>query len=159
MGVFSSLQPWVAIVVYRFQVTIHALPVAPAENCIVRIGEATYPCLAILPEVAAATRFDCTFEEAIERLTRLERNYCEPDGSFVWVSAHGTEPWQVDGNLYDRDGRLVFVDLKGTCPHAEFDRLLACLSWPQTPLMFQLVLEAVWLAEPEFRKWAETAAS
>jgi hypothetical protein len=149
----------VAIAVYRFQVTIHALPVDLAQTKTYCVGKATYTALGILPEVAAGTRFDCTFEEALGRLETLERNFCEPDGSFVWVSAQAADAWQVDGNLYDRDGKLIFVDLKGTCPQEEFDRLLACLGWPETPLMFQLVREAVWLAEPEFRRWAQASAA
>ena len=78
--------------------------------------------------------------------------YCEPDGSFVWVSSQGEPAWQVDGNLYDHNERLLFVDLKGTCPPREFDRFLAALGWPRTKLMFQLTREAVFLDEAEFRR-------
>jgi hypothetical protein len=95
-----------------------------------------------------------SFEEASARLTKLERMYCEPDGSLVWVSSQGEPAWQVDGNLYDRNERLLFVDLKGTCLAESFDRLLAALGWPQTSLMFQLTREAVFLDEAEFRRWA-----
>ena len=96
----------------------------------------------------------CSFEEAADRLKQLARMYCEPDGSFVWASPQGQPPWQVDGNLYDRAGSLLFVDLKGTCPAEEFDRLLAALGWPASKLMFQLVREAVFLDETEFRRHA-----
>ncbi len=66
-----------------------------------------------------------------------------------------SEPhWQVEGNLFDRAGRLLFADLKGACPDEQLDQLLAALGWPATPLMFQLVREAVFLAEPEFRRYA-----
>ena len=88
------------------------------------------------------------------RLAGLERMYCEPDGSFVWVSSQADRLWQVDGNLYDRAERLLFVDVRGTCPAEEFDRLLQCLGWPETAVMFQLVREAVLLGEDEFRRWA-----
>jgi hypothetical protein len=80
--------------------------------------------------------------------------FCEADGSFVWVSPHGQRAWQVDGNLYDLGERLLFVDLKGTCPPHQFDRFLAALGWPDTRLMFQLTREAVFLDESEFRRWA-----
>jgi hypothetical protein len=33
----------------------------------------------------------------------------------------------------------------------EFDALLRCFGWPQTPVVFQLVRHGVWLAEGEFR--------
>jgi hypothetical protein len=32
--------------------------------------------------------------------------------------------------------------------------LLATLSWPRTPLVFQLVRAAVFLEEVEFRRWS-----
>lgn len=80
--------------------------------------------------------------------------YCEPDGSFVWVSPAGEPPWQVDGVLYDRGGRLLFVDLKGNCPSTEFDRLLGACGWPAAPVLFQLVRQAVFVEETEFRRLA-----
>ena len=85
--------------------------------------------------------------------------YCEPDGSFVWTSPQRARAWQVDGNLYDRDGRLLFVDLKGTCPSDQFDRLLTALGWPQTKVMFQLTREALLLDEAEFRRVAALPAA
>jgi len=100
--------------------------------------------------------FELSFEDAVERISHWPRMLVEPDGSFVWVSSSGEEmPWQVDGNLYDREERLLVVDLKGECPRAPFDQLLTALGWPQTPLLFQLTREAVFLGEEDFRRWAE----
>ena len=96
-----------------------------------------------------------SFEETRERLSRLARMYCEPDGSFVWVSSQGEPAWQVDGNLYDLAERLLFVDLKGTCPGEALDQLLTAFGWPAMRVMFQLTREAVFLDEAEFRQWAE----
>jgi hypothetical protein len=96
----------------------------------------------------------CSFEDAAAALSSLPRMYCEPDGSFVWVSAALEPAWQVDGNLYDRDGRLLFVDVKGSCPVARFDELLRALGWPATTFVFQLVREAIFLDEAEFRRVA-----
>ncbi len=110
--------------------------------------------LAIAREELQSTTFACTFEQATGRLAALERMYCEPDGSFVWVSSQQETPWQVDGNLYDRDGRLLFVDLKGSCPPDAFERLLQALGWPQTAVMFQLTREALFVDEGEFRRLA-----
>ena len=64
--------------------------------------------------------------------------------------------WQIDGNLFDRAGRLLFVDLKGSCPDDQLDRLLSAFGWPATPVMFQLVREAVFLDNAEFRRVAGT---
>jgi hypothetical protein len=97
--------------------------------------------------------FGRTFEEATEALGRLPRMFAEPDGSFVWVASH--EPaWQIDGVLYDGAGRLWYVELKGCCPQDAFDQLLLTLGWPQTPVAFQLVQEAVSLDEAGFRQYA-----
>lgn len=101
----------------------------------------------------SAALFDRTFEQVADELSLLPRMFIEPDGSFVWVSA-GEPGWQLDGVLNDGAGHLWYAELKGRCPDAEFNRLLAALGWPQTPLCFQLVREAVWLDEPAFRRHA-----
>jgi len=96
-----------------------------------------------------------TFDRATAALQQLERLFIEPDGSFVWTSPQGPPKWQIDGNLFDRDGRLLFVDLKGSCPSDELDNLLNCFGAPVSDLMFQLLREAVFLDEAEFRRFAE----
>ncbi len=106
------------------------------------------------PHEALATPFGLSFEEAGAALAQLRRMYFEPDGSFVWTGTQSEPRWQVEGNLFDRDGRLLFADLKGACPNEQLDRLLAAFGWPRTPLMFQLVREAVFLGEAEFRQYA-----
>jgi hypothetical protein len=138
---------------YAFHVTIHARPPAAVAGAELSLKGKHVSTLRVAPKLLGSTTFSRTFEEAANALAALERMYCEPDGSFVWVSARADEPWQVDGNLYDRNERLLFVDAKGTCPVAEFDRLLRCFGWPETPVMFQLVREAVLLGEDEFRRW------
>jgi hypothetical protein len=140
---------------YSFFITIHAQPPGAARGDPIELaGRSIHP-LRIVPEELATTTFPCSFESAIERLAALGQMYCEPDGSFVWVSRHGEPAWQVDGNLYDRDEKLLFVDLKGKCPAERFDHLLAAFGWPTTKLMFQLTREAAFLDEAEFRRFAE----
>ena len=94
------------------------------------------------------------FDETIERLALLERMFVEADGSFVWVSPGGTWRWQVDGNALEREGRLLLVELRGSCPATAFDTLLACLGWPREPVMMQLLRPAVFLDERTFRDHA-----
>jgi hypothetical protein len=144
---------------YEFHVTIHARPAAAATGPLLNLNGRDVQTLAISPEVVGATTMDCTFEAASEGLASLARMYCEPDGSFVWASSQAEDPWQVDGNLYDRSERLLFVDAKGSCPSQRFDELLMALGWPQTPLVFQLTRQAVFLDEAEFRRFAETSES
>jgi hypothetical protein len=158
---------------FTFHVTIHARPAEAAIGPTIEIGGRQLTTLAV-PHDARSQPFGIAFEEVVSRLNQLERMFSEPDGSFVWTSPAGSgrvsprlaarlgetrprddEPtWQLDGNLFDRNGRLLFVDLKGNCPAEEFDRLLSAVGWPQTPLVFQLVREAVFLDEAEFRRWA-----
>lgn len=142
---------------YAFHVTIHARPPAAEPGELATLQGQPVGTLRVAPELLGSTTFACTFEEAAAALAKLERMYCEPDGSFVWVSSQAEAAWQVDGNLYDRNERLLFIDIKGTCPAAEFDRLLSCFGWPQVPVMFQLVREAVLLDENAFRNWCEQA--
>jgi hypothetical protein len=99
--------------------------------------------------VTSPAGFVVSFEAAAESLEKLDRLFIEPDGSFVWAG----EGWQVDGSLYDRDGRLQYVELKGALPVEAFDRLLAALGWPATPVVFQLVREGKTVDEAEFRAW------
>ena len=98
------------------------------------------------------------FDDALADLAELERMYAEPDGSFVWTSSRSSDAgaawWQVDGNACEKDGRVLLVDLKGSCPPAEFDRLLAAFGWPAQPMMMLLVRSAVFLGEEAFRRHA-----
>ena len=92
-----------------------------------------------------------SFEFAQHRLNRLPRMLFEPDGSFVWV---GENEWQVDGVLYDRNGKLHSAELKGSCSEDAFDTLLSAMGWPGTDLIFQLVQKSVFVDEGEFRRFA-----
>ena len=141
-----------SIPVPLFHVTIHARSAAVVPAAAVTLGGHDWPALHV-PQTALATPFAISFEETVDRLAKLPRMFVEPDGSFVWVARSGEVPWQVDGVLYDRDGRLLFADLKGTVPPHQLDELLTALGWPETPVIFQLVREAVFLDEATFRSY------
>jgi hypothetical protein len=144
--------------VLHFHATVHARSGDVSQGVAIELrGQAT-PTL-IVPPTALAHPFELTFEEAVAALERLDRMFIEPDGAFVWVSASTAatgdeQAWQLDGNLFDRNGRLLLVDVKGSCPEVEFDRLLAAFGWPGTPVLFELTREAVFLGESEFRRYA-----
>lgn len=139
---------------YTFAITIHARsPAVTFGGTPIRIATRSFPTL-IVPHQALATTFTVSFEEAVAALSRLPRMFVEPDGSFVWVSPEGEDSWQVDGVLYDRDERLLLVDLKGTCTPRAFDQILSASGWPATPVMFQLTREAVYVDEATFRTLA-----
>jgi hypothetical protein len=138
---------------YAFEISLHRRgDAAPGAKTYVDAGTA-WPLLAVRQEDLAIP-LAIGFDEALARLARLERMYAEPDGSFVWTSSRAGLAWQVDGNLFDKDGRVLLVDMKGTCPPEEFDRLLRCFGWPAETVMMQVVRPAVFLEETVFRRHA-----
>jgi hypothetical protein len=140
---------------YVFYASVYARPEGAVEGDQIALAGRRMRALRVDRQALAAARLPVSFEQAVAELSALPRMYCEPDGSFVWTSPQDGPSWQVDGNLYDRDGRLLFVDLKGACPGEAFDRLLLAFGWPQAPVMFQLTREAVLVDEAEFRRLAE----
>ncbi|MEX2185671.1 MAG: hypothetical protein WD875_02710 [Pirellulales bacterium] len=117
--------------------------------------------------IASPAGFAVSFEQAAAALESLERMFFEPDGSFVWTENrtatvdHENGPstdeietsWQIDGVLYDRGGRLAYVEIKGNAPADAINRLLPALGWPEARLTFQLMREGVVLDEVAFRQW------
>lgn len=41
--------------------------------------------------------------------------FFEMDGSFVWMDHDSTPASQMDGMVYDRQGKLEYVEIKGAC--------------------------------------------
>jgi hypothetical protein len=137
-----------------FHTTVHVRPAEATASSQIDLKGRKLRTL-LIPQELLVAPFPVSFEIAAEALAKLPRMFVEPDGSFVWTSSQGQPTWQIDGNLFDRDGRLLFVDLKGSCPSHELDNLLSCLGAPPASLMFQLLREAVFLDEAEFRRFAE----
>lgn len=137
---------------YNFQAVIHALP-EPVNLCeAVRLDGLLLAAISA-GQALSQQPFAVSFEQAVDTLGTLPRMFIEPDGSFVWVG-DTPKPWQVDGVLYDRDDKLLYVEVKGSCPAQQFDQLLSALGWPATPLLFQLTQAAVFVDDAEFRRWA-----
>ena len=144
--------------IYAFDITLHgrtadAIGAQPAVAHVDAWG--TWSVLAV-PRDLLSVPMAVTFDEAIGRLGRLERMYAEPDGSFVWTSPRDGLWWQVDGNVTEKDHRVLLADLKGSCPAAAFDRLLEAFGWPQQAMIMQLVRPALFLDEPTFRRHARS---
>lgn len=93
-----------------------------------------------------------TFEQTEAALAELPRMFIEPDGSLVWVSDDPERPWQLDGMLLDRGGKMLSVELKGTAPLDCWEHVFKAVGWPEVELMFQLTQEAVWIDEATLRK-------
>lgn len=139
--------------IYAFDVSVHALVVETGSEGSHRDAWGEWTVLDV-PREALARPLAIGFDVALDRLAALERMYVEPDGSFVWTSRREGLSWQVDGNAAERDGKVLLVDLRGSCPPTEFDRLLDALGWPAQAVMFQLVRPAVFLDEATFRRHA-----
>lgn len=138
---------------YAFDATLHRLPDEPMAGPPHTDAWGTWPTLAIEhAQIVVPLRIG--FDDAFGRLGMLERMFAEPDGSFVWTSPREGLSWQVDGNAFEKDGRVLLVDLKGSCPPEAFDRLLAAFGWPAEAVMLQLVKPAVFLDEATFRRHA-----
>ncbi len=140
---------------YTFQATIHPRPEVVVAGPPWTLGSATFQTLAVVPN-QLGRGFERSFEETGEALAQLPRMFFEPDGSFVWVTEEHHDRRQVDGVLLDRDGRLMYVDVVGRCAPGELDSLLTAVGWPATGVMFQLRREAIFLDEPEFRRYASS---
>jgi hypothetical protein len=141
---------------YAFEITLHRLDaerVGPHGGPLHVDAWGSWPTLDV-PHEALAAPLGIGFDEAFDRLGQLARMYAEPDGSFVWTSPREGVSWQVDGNAFDRNGRVLLVDLKGSCPPREFDRLLESFGWPAERVVVQLTRPAVFLDEATFRRHA-----
>jgi len=139
-----------------FDITLHGRGSGMAEPPSVDTYQdawGSWPTL-VVPNELLAVPMQIGFDESFELLNGLERMYAEPDGSFVWASSRDGRWWQVDGNAFEKEGRVLLVNLKGSCPASQFDRLLAAFGWPQQAVIMQLVRAAMFLDEPTFRRHA-----
>jgi hypothetical protein len=102
------------------------------------------------PTPLAQTPLPLTFEEAEAALAQIPRLYFEPDGSFGWFAPPDQARWEIGGMLYDRGDRLMYAELNGGCPAAEFRQVLQALGGSREPLVVQLIEQALFLDAEEF---------
>jgi hypothetical protein len=99
------------------------------------------------PAFGNSAGWDMAFEE-FEQMVRDEAGmFFEPDGSWVWTGGDATCRWQLDGQLYDRHGRVVYLELKGWPSVAAWRRLsqwlVAAAREPRRPVV-HWVREGYW---------------
>jgi len=135
-----------------FHATLHPRPEAARAGVPHVDAWGTWPTLAIPP--AREATFPVGFDAVLAALERLPRMFVEPDGAIVWRGRAATGEWQLDGTLSERNDRLAACELKGSCPPATLDQLLAAVGWPGVAVMFELVRAGVWLDEAAFRRHA-----
>jgi len=143
---------------YVFDVTIHPRPadVRPAGRHEDAWGD--WQVLAVPPGLAGHS-FSVGFEAAVERLAALERMFVELDGALVWRGEFAGRAWQIDGNAWDRGGRLARIDVRGSCPALQFDRLLSACGWPADEVIAELPRAGVFLDEVTLRRHATARAT
>jgi hypothetical protein len=140
---------------YVFDIAVHARPAGLPEGAAHDDARGRWATLTV-PGPLQSEPFAISFDVALDQLGGLERMFVEPDGALLWTASVGRPEWQVDGNAWERDGRLLRVDLHGTCPADAFDRLLEACGWPAQAIMVQLMRAGVFLDEPTFRRHAAT---
>lgn len=149
-GLVNALRP--------FHIRMRARPAAELLTRAVLLEGVPYRGV-ILPPDAQSVPMDASFEEAVAALETQPRLHVEPDGSFVWVSAEGERPvWQLDGVLYDREDRLVHVELKGTCPRDKLADLVAVFHRPDA-ILCEIVQQGVFLEQGQMWLWLAATPS
>jgi hypothetical protein len=128
----SSIQSWPAIQIHLFH---YSGPSDPLET--VNICDQTLVKLRI-PH-ADELLFPCTFEALAASLSKLERLYFEPDGSFVWSGNTQSGRWQMDGMIYDVAERVQRVEASGSLPLDSWHLFLDALECPRQSLVAQWV--------------------
>lgn len=146
---------------YQFHCSILAVPpqLAPGPEVVLRgVRLPTWVGDGGGPPLFTAT-FPRSFEEARLGLDALPRMDTEPDGYFLLAGDAQGRRWQIDGHLFEWEGALHRMELRGQCPQGMLNGMLAVLGWPETEVVFQLVQEGATLQEADFRRWASAPAS
>jgi len=98
--------------------------------------------------------FELTFDAFLDAVTNLGNAYVEGDGSFVWRPVLRPDGTFFEGNAFDGEQALRYVELKGRGTRADFARLLTTLGWPQIEIMVQVVEDGMMLpVETVMQRW------
>lgn len=100
-------------------------------------------------------QIDLSFEFVAQKLEQWDGMFFEMDGSFVWRSKErksvSENLWQLDGMLYDRAGKVEYVELKGSCSREAWKKISDLLSQEGgQPLMVYAVNHGFWLEVEQF---------
>jgi hypothetical protein len=85
-----------------------------------------YPRLHIHLYGPAGAPLGVLFDEAVQRLTAIERLHYEPDGSLLLSGRN----WQIGGLIYDRDDVVQYVELQGTAPADQWRSVISAIAGP-----------------------------
>lgn len=86
---------------------------------------------------------------------QIERMDIEPDGYFLVTGGEQQAArWQIDGHMFEYEGRMHRVEMHGSCSKSMLSQLLDCLGIAETCFVFQLVQEGITLSAENFYRWA-----
>lgn len=68
-----------------------------------------------------------SFEAMVDAMSNWPGMFVEMDGSFVWSILEPGSRRQIDGMIYDRNGAIEYVELKGDLTADAWHRLLETL--------------------------------
>lgn len=101
-------------------------------------------------------RIPTSFEQFMERISKWRGMHAESDGSFVWVYFDGLRRRQLDGMVYDREGALEYVELKGALTVDSVSQLLKAITGDRDPNVWDYTLrvhavdDQYWMSVDEF---------
>lgn len=142
----------------EFDVVLRPCPGEPGRGPSFEDRWGRWPSILRPAEWSGAT-LSAGFDEALARLDAMGRAFVEPDGAFVAVGDGPGGRWQIDGNAWERAGRVHSVDVRGRCPLGDLERFLAVWREPGEPLAVELVREGVTVDEPTFLRHAVARAT
>lgn len=139
--------------VLRFDARMFRAPATVAAGPVTRLRGISLAALSIDQRILCVP-FARSIEEAMQLLDRQPRCHVEPDGSFVWRAAERKGRLLVEGQLQDREGRLLFAHLRGACDSEEFLLLRNCLTDESEHCVWELTREGIFLDDGEFLRYA-----
>jgi hypothetical protein len=72
-------------------------------------------------------RLSTSFESFVAILNQWHGMYIELDGSFVWAFVSDGRRYQLDGMVYDREGAIEYLELKGDLIPEMWNQLITAL--------------------------------
>ena len=105
--------------------------------------------------------FACSFEQWMETLHSWPNTYSEGDGSWSWVADELDDrrqpTWRLEGMVYDRGGRVFYVEAQGSCTPAAWWQFIAALPVPPDKrLAICLAKFGVWVEQDDFGEWIQS---
>ncbi len=104
------------------------------EEC-VDVGDRAVP---LWRRCATMAFLPIPFSRWVQNLGDVPYFAWEPDGSFSLCSSTGHGAWRMGGNVWERNGRIAWIDVVGTCDWAGLKRVFSACGWPATPLLVHL---------------------